>query len=184
MTGIHTLAKNLKVALILLLASALSACSSGGTKEHASCERTDWYEIGRRDGSQGATSDKLAQHQARCGEALRDESETMYTNGRNAGLVEYCEPKNGYELGRMGIAYFYVCPSTVESAFLSAFRKCQRAHDLEVESNRLNLKIDELAQRLVASQNSFDQRQIASEITQLKRTRTQKEKELATITSN
>src|SRR6202042_1372132 len=93
--------------------------------DKTACEQTDWYELGRQDGSQGQPTDRLNKHQKACAKVEPD-WETVYTNGRNAGLVEYCEPKNGYELARMGIAYYYVCPSTVEAQFLSSYRKGQQ----------------------------------------------------------
>jgi hypothetical protein len=169
--------------LSIFTALSLVGCATAN-KEQASCEATDWYETGRRDGAQGMTSDKLTEHKEKCGKSFQSDWETVYTNGRNAGLIEYCEPKNGYEMGRMGISYFYVCPSTMEPEFLSFYRKGQRAHNLEQESSDLNLKIDELTKRLTATNDGYDQRQIASELSELKQSRAQKEKELANISSN
>lgn len=167
-------------ALVMLL---ISACT-GAKVEHASCDQADWYELGRRDGSQGSTSERLNQHRQMCAKAFHANWETMYLNGRNAGLVEYCEPKNAYELGRMGIAYLYVCPSTVEQPFITSYRRGQRAHDLELENKRLDLQIDQLSQKLMVANNKYDQKEISSELTQLKKERALKDKELSKIISN
>ncbi len=174
--------KSLSV-LVLIGAVLLTGCTSSNV-EQASCDQADWYELGRRDGSQGSSSDRLDQHRHACSKQFRPDWETMYTNGRNAGLVEYCEPKNGYELGRMGIAYLYVCPSTVEPKFVEAYRKGQRAHDLELESKRLDVQIDQLNQRLLVSNNKYDQKELSTELSQLKKVRAQKEKELSNYSKN
>ena len=174
--------KNLSL-LVAFALLGLSGCSSMKSYQ-ASCDQADWYELGRRDGSQGSTSDRLTQHRQPCAKQFHSDWETMYTNGRNAGLVEYCEPKNGFELGRMGIGYMYVCPSTVEPQFLNSYRKGQRAHDLELESKRIDLQIDQLAQRLLVSNNKYDQKEMSSELEQLKKLRSVKDKELSKIISN
>src|SRR6185503_17308749 len=90
----------------------ISGCAATKVAEKAPCDQTDWYEIGRRDGSQGSPTEKLTSHEKTCRRDFRSEWEKLYTNGRNAGLVEYCDQKNAYELGRMGVKYYYVCPST------------------------------------------------------------------------
>lgn len=166
------------------IAIFLSTACSSLKVEQASCEQADWYELGRRDGSQGSPSDRLNQQRKACGKSFRADWESMYINGRNAGLVEYCEPRNAYELGRMGVAYLYVCPSTVEPQFISAYRKGQTAHDLEIESKRLDMQIDQLAQKLLLANNKYDQKELSDEMSELKKVRAQKEKELSKIIAN
>jgi hypothetical protein len=161
----------------------LAGCSSTPHDE-ASCDQADWYELGRRDGSQGAPTDKLKDHRKSCTKNFRSDWESMYTNGRNAGLVEYCDPKNGYELGRMGVGYYYVCPSTVEPQFLLSYRRGQRAHELELQSKQLDLRIDQLSQKLLVANNKYDQQELTGELDQLRKQRAQKERELAKIISN
>lgn len=159
-----------------VLIGLISACAS--KPEKATCERRDWYETGRRDGSQGATLDRMANYKKECGGQFAAFSETMYTNGRNAGLVEYCSPENSYELGRMGIAYLYVCPSTMEPEFLSGYRRGQDARKLEVENQKLDAEIDALLAKLNAEQSQYSRREIASELEQLRKTRAKNEKDL------
>ena len=84
----------------------------------------------------------------------------------------------------MGIAYLYVCPSTVEPEFLAAYRKGQRAHDLELETKNLDAQIDQLNQRLLAAANKYDQKELVGEIESLKKLRSSKDKELTKIISN
>src|SRR3954469_4991476 len=111
-------------------ALVVSACAS--KTEKASCERRDWYELGRRDGSQGLPLDRMIEYKKECGEQFNSSGETVYMNGRNAGLVEFCLPENAYELGLMGMSYLFVCPSTMETDFLASFRKGQQARVLQL----------------------------------------------------
>lgn len=180
MISLSNSGQNLRHLILPFLLLTLSACASKST-DLATCDQSDWYELGRRDGSQGISSDRLERHQKRCDKGFRSDWETMYTNGRNAGLVEYCEAKNGYDLGRMGIAYLYVCPSTVEPQFLTAYRRGQQARDLELESKKLELEIDQVSQKLLIADNQPEQQELAAELTQLKKVRAEKERQLSRI---
>lgn len=171
----------LQAALGFLLVGLISACA--GRPEKASCDARDWYETGRRDGSQGATLDRLSGYRRECGAQLAAFSETMYTNGRNAGLVEYCAPDNSFELGRMGIAYHYTCPSTMEPEFLTGYRRGQEARKLEMENQKLDAEIDALLSKLNSESSQYSQREIASELEQLRKTRAKNEKDLNKISN-
>jgi hypothetical protein len=170
--------------LALVLGFALTACSSvqkAPEPEKATCEQADWYELGRRDGSQGTPTDRLTAHQKECAKLSNPDWETIYTNGRNAGLVEYCDPKNAYELGRMGVAYYYVCPSTVEPPFLAAYRKGQQAREIEIANQKLDDQIDQLGQKLVASDSANEKKDIEKQIDELKAARAKNDQELSKI---
>ena len=162
---------------LMFAVAVFSGCASKPTV--AGCEQRDWFELGRRqDGAQGATEDQLSKHARSCGKEFRPDWETMYTNGRNAGLVEYCTPENAFELGKMGLAYMFVCPSTVEPQFLSGYRKGQRARELEIENKKLEGKIDTISERLTTSNGDFDKARVVTELMQLQARKTQNEEEL------
>lgn len=166
--------------LALGLFTILAACTS--TPDRVSCAQRDWYENGRHDGAQGATLDRLAKYKAECGNEFISSFESLYTNGRNAGLVEYCTPENAFQLGRMNISYMYTCPSTVEEQFLTAYRKGQEARQLEVANKKIDAKIDENLGRMNSAENKAERRELASEIEELKRKRAQNEKTLDKVT--
>ncbi len=165
-----------------IFAAALAiGCTSTGKVEKLSCDQKDWYELGRADGAKGATLDKFAAHKADCGDGFNAFWETMYTNGRNAGLVEFCAPENSYEMGRMGVAYHYVCPSTMEAAFLEGYRRGQQARELEIANQKLDAEIDELIAKLTQAGDQYEKRQIASELDDLRKTRAKNERALESI---
>jgi hypothetical protein len=173
----------LNVVLAAVLVLSFLGCVSAKSTDIATCEQADWYELGRRDGSQGAPTDRLTKHQKECAQQLNPEWETMYTNGRNAGLVEYCDPKNAYELGRMGVSYYYVCPSTVEPQFLGGYRRGQQARELELQNQKLDEKIDDLSQKVIQTSSIYEKKELTTELDQLKVLRAKNERELSKIIS-
>jgi hypothetical protein len=160
------------IALIGALGVALATGGCASKTEKVSCQQRDWYEIGRRDGAQGASLDRLKQYKQECGGDFSPNWETVYVNGRNAGLVDYCMPENAFELGRMGISYLYVCPSTVEPRFLAAYRRGQQARKLELKQKELDTQIDSITQRLLrADGGTYESRELSSQLDQLKKLR-------------
>lgn len=171
------LSSGLRIALVFMAVGLMSACAS--KQDKATCDKRDWFELGRRDGAQGAATDRQASYRNECGTTFSGFAETMYTNGRNAGLVEYCDVSNAYELGRMGLPYLYVCPSTIEPKFLSSYRKGQEARKLEVQNQKIDAEIDELLAKLNYVDSSYARREIASEVEQLRKERIKNDKDLS-----
>jgi len=173
---------HLSVYLTLIFSVFLSvSCTSAKKAEIVACGQRDWYETGRHDGSQGATLDRLSTYKSECGSDFESLWETMYSNARNAGLFEYCAPENSFELGRMGIAYHYVCPSTSEPEFLAGYRRGQQARDLEIQNQQLDAEIDMIVAKLTAAANTYEKRQLAGELDGLRRVRAKNERELDKI---
>lgn len=171
-----------QVLAVAALAMLFSACTTAPTEaDKPVCAKADWYELGRLDGAQGSPTERFSQHQKDCAKNFNAEWETMYNNGRNAGLVEYCDPKNAYELGRMGGTYYYVCPSTVEQAFLASYKKGQQARELELQNQKLDEQIDQVSQKLTQTSSSNEQEQLAAQLDELKKTRAKNEQELTKI---
>jgi hypothetical protein len=166
---------------VLIAFSALVGCSTldSGEKAKQSCLERDWYEVGRRDGSQGLVPDRMYRFAKECkGEDKHSDWQTIYTNGRNAGLVEYCDPKNAYDLGRSGTKYESVCPSTVEAAFLKNYDKGMTVRKLEIENQKLTSQLEALNQRLAGAKNTFEQKQLSQEIKSLKAQQSKNDRDL------
>lgn len=161
----------------------LSACSTTPLAERFSCANSDWYEIGRRDGASGAPPERWSHYHEKCGDRIDPQSEDMYRNGRNSGLVEYCTPANAFELGRMHIAYNSVCPPQMEPLFVQAYDKGSHARELDLESKRLSQRIEQLAQKLTEQRSiaSEQKAKITGELDALKEQRAQLEQEIKKI---
>jgi hypothetical protein len=176
---------NMKIkalALRSLLAGTLFisiSCVSGST-DRATCEQQDWYELGRRDGAEGIPAARLADRQKQCSKSFNPRWEAMYANGRNAGLVDYCDGRNAYELGKSEVPYFSVCPSTVEQKFLAAYHRGQDSRNIELQNQMLDNEINDLTQRIIDSKSDVEVHDLQGQLTELRSRRVQNERELRT----
>lgn len=175
----------LKHIFIVIAASAalISSCATQPPQSLSNCSNYDWYEFGRRDGARGLNLDRLEHFQNLCGEAFSGENQTMYLNGRNAALVEFCTPRNGFELGRLNIAYQAVCPMNLEEPFLQAYQKGTEARELELENKRISNRMNELSSLLgnLRAPNTEKADQLRDELEDLRRSRAQNEQQLKAI---
>ena len=87
---------------LVVLTMALGACSSMGPEE---CAATDWSAIGYEDGSRGMPTDYFSNHRKACAKHGVTADFPAYKAGRNEGLVEFCQPSRGYNLGVSGGRY-------------------------------------------------------------------------------
>src|SRR5690606_185502 len=113
---------------LFAIALSLSACTTViplpalNPDPSAACANIDWYETGRVDGTLGFSISKLDEYQTRCNETPYPVHVELYTNGRDAGLTEFCTPTTGFEAGRRGSDYTGVCPYPMEERFITHFR--------------------------------------------------------------
>jgi hypothetical protein len=118
------------------------------------CANFDWYEAGRTDGASGIPISHFKELQARCNGsgAAAETAEILFMNGRDAGLVTYCTLQMGLELGKAGEPYEGVCPSHLESRFLSAYEIGKRIRKLEGDNMELEVRIDSIFRSLEANE--------------------------------
>jgi len=111
---IYTLMVILSLVLSTLL---LSGCAVMSAED---CEVADWGEIGFQHGQSGvlANTGKLAPYIKACAKANISPDQEAYELGRAAGARVYCEPQNGFVVGRSGKHYNNICDSDLEEAFL------------------------------------------------------------------
>lgn len=172
---------NIFNSIIVAVLAVATGCAF--TQDKALCEKRDWYELGRRDGAQGQALEKMDDYVNECGRGLAERNRSVYTNGRNAGLVEYCQPENAFELGRTGIPYWHVCPSTMEPRFLEAYERGRKSRDLEASIRKLDQQIAILADQRNHSPRGFDRERIEKELHLLKRLRAQNSSQLSKSTN-
>ncbi len=165
-----------KFIFYFLWAGLLMGCASPSTPP---CADRDWYEIGRRDGARGADEGHWSRHTSHCERALSPHTITIYNNGRQAGLVEFCSPENAFHLGKVGRPAPDVCPDLSRDAFRKAYVAGQQADVLEQEIRVIDQRIDSLLARLQSeSTPSAQAKDIHAQISELRRARARNEKEL------
>lgn len=146
--------RSLALPILIAIFAGLSGCTSTPQRKETRCAGIDWWEMGRTDGVAGVEFQKgLAEHAAQCSGTTHPVDLTLYENGRDAGLVDYCSPQQGLAVGHSGSRYEHVCPSYLETSFLEQYRVGQRLFDLENEDHELEARIENLVQLLAKSQS-------------------------------
>ena len=134
----------------------ITGCASMTLEE---CLNADWRVIGYEDGAQGREASTIGRHRKACAEAGVVPDLNAYQAGRQQGLEQFCRPQNGYQLGRQGIEYRGVCPSTSEAAFLDAYSEGLKIHRLEQAFNTVNAAIEDIDERVEEAEDSISEKE-------------------------
>jgi outer membrane murein-binding lipoprotein Lpp len=118
-------------ATALLATVVLAGCSSGMSKDQ--CVMADWHMIGFEDGLQGGPADRIGVHRVACAQHQVTPNLAAYMEGRQRGLQEFCQPKNGFRVGLRGGGYANVCSGPTEPAFVDSYRYGRQIHDARTE---------------------------------------------------
>ena len=105
------------------------------------CVATDWSAIGYEDGARGYTTDRFSKHRKACAKHGITADFGSYQAGRDQGLVEYCQPGRGYDVGVNGGRYYGVCPVNQEAGFLDAYNVGHQLYTLRSNVNYANSAI-------------------------------------------
>lgn len=120
----------------VVLCVALAGCGGGKEKRLAAerdrCLMTNWKTMGYQDGSQGRDMRAFEQRGNTCSKHGVSPELDAYVEGRNAGLKEYCRPRQGFNLGASGYSYNGVCPAGLEQPFMAAYGEGKQLYDLQV----------------------------------------------------
>lgn len=125
--------------LALLAVVLLAGCASGLGKDE--CVTADWRMIGYEDGLHGYPADRIGFYRTSCAKYQVVPSLAAYSEGRDRGLVEYCQPKNGFRVGLNGAGYSNVCSGAVETAFVDSYRYGRQIHDARAELNNTQSRL-------------------------------------------
>ena len=113
----------------------LSSCASLSPEQ---CKNADWRQIGYTDGANGEPASRLQEHASACAKAGIKPDLDVYLSGRMEGLLSYCQPENGFEVGRRGRPdNVGDCPPHLRAPFLDQYRQGREINGLESEVQRL-----------------------------------------------
>ena len=115
----------------LLAAILLGACATGMSKDE--CALADWQTIGYEDGLRGFPAEHIGAHRVACAKHQVTPNLAAYTAGRERGLRDYCQPKNGFRAGLQGAGYANVCSGPNEPAFVDSYRYGRQIHVARAE---------------------------------------------------
>ncbi len=128
--------------LIPLLAALLAGCA---TLDQDECLSTDWYSLGREEGSEGASRDQYQRHREACAKHGISPDKAAYQEGYEHGLDDFCTPANGYDNGRRGYNYRGVCPAELEGGFLLGYQQGKALHNAQQRVAQYDNAIQERA---------------------------------------
>jgi hypothetical protein len=114
-----------------VLVALASGCSTGMGKDQ--CVAADWAMVGFEDGLHGWPADRIGVHRVACAKFQVTPDLTAYLAGRDKGLAEFCQPKNGFRVGLHGAGYANVCSGPTEPAFIDSYRAGRQIHDARSE---------------------------------------------------
>ena len=121
----------LSTVVLLLLASC-------ATLSPEQCQNADWRQIGYADGANGFPASRIQDHASACAKAGARPDMEAYLSGRMDGLISYCQPENGFDVGRRGAAdNAGDCAPHVRAAFLQNYRQGREVNALESQIGSL-----------------------------------------------
>jgi len=139
----------MKKCVSLFLSIAIAGLFLGcATLSKNECLESDWFEIGRRDGSMGKPRALFQQHSKACGKHGVSPDREAYYKGRDEGLKFYCTRDNGFEQGRLGQSYRYVCPSELEPVFFAGYQKGRELYQYESKVKNLENRIKSIEEQI------------------------------------
>lgn len=137
----------------LLAAALLAGCATGVSKDQ--CAAADWRTVGYEDGLRGAPADRIGAHRAGCGKHGVTPDLAAYLDGRERGLVEYCQPKNGFRVGVNGGGYANVCPARTETAFVDGYRHGRQIYEARSELRKTQSQLRSAKQNLAQTDTAM-----------------------------
>ncbi len=140
--------------LLSLVLIGLGGCASMSGDE---CATSDWSAVGYEDGSRGYTTERFSNHRKACAKHGISADFGAYQQGRSQGLIEFCQPGRGFNLGASGGRYNGVCAVDLEPEFLDAYRVGHQLYTLRSSvnsaSSQINSKEHELEDIEIAIRN-------------------------------
>jgi hypothetical protein len=130
----------LRQTILLAAAAALHLAGCTGISQ-PECQYSDWRAVGYEDGSQGRPTQEFATYRKRCANHGVTPDFGAYQQGREAGLVDYCQESRGFQEGSAGRRYAGVCPADSEAGFLHGYHDGRTLHDLESGLRQTNRRI-------------------------------------------
>ena len=123
---------------LFLVGVLLSGCAVMSEEE---CVYSDWAAVGYEDGADGRSSDRFGDYRRVCADYGITPDFQAWQAGREQGLVEYCQPIRGFQVGQSGGSYNGVCSSNLESDFLAAYRMGAELYGLRSNLNAIHSRV-------------------------------------------
>jgi len=153
-----------RIALALVLA-ALAGCASMSKEE---CLTANWVDVGTRDGQNGEPRSRFADHVEACREAGVRADQGQYMAGWERGIVVFCTPHNGFEVGRRGRYYSNgTCPPALEPGFRHGYDRGSDIYRAQQEVDRIQNSIRDKQRKLDQAKKDSERRELRRDLSDL-----------------
>ena len=132
--------------LVMLAAIGLAGCASISKEE---CRAIDWRTVGYEDGATGQGVERLSGRRQACAKHGVVPDLAAYRLGREEGLLEFCQPANGFRVGTSGRGYGGACPQQLAAEF-------SEAYDAGRELWRLERQVTDAINGIAARRNEIE----------------------------
>jgi hypothetical protein len=159
-----------RLVALMLIVIMLSGCAAMSEEE---CVYSDWTAVGYEDGADGRSSDRFGDYRRACADHNIIPDFQAWQAGREQGLIEFCQPLRGFQVGESGGYYDGVCNSNLEPAFLDAFRLGAELYSLRSDLNVVASRVvtnSEAIQRIDSDVAGIESRIILDDTTPAQRT--------------
>ncbi|MEO8837127.1 MAG: DUF2799 domain-containing protein [Herbaspirillum sp.] len=155
-----------RLALIALI-FGLAGCASMSKDE---CLTANWNEVGLRDGQNGEARGMFSSHVKACKEAGVIPDRNQYMAGYERGIVRFCVPSTGLEVGRRGRSYETgTCSLAQEPAFLAAYRRGYDVYRAQQEVDRVNSRMRDTQNRLNSTKDEARRKELRRDLRDMDR---------------
>lgn len=124
-----------------ILTVCVVLASGCATLDKDECLHADWRLIGFQDGVAGKSATAVDNYRKDCASHSVVPDLDAYQAGRKEGLLQYCQPDNGYRLGAAGHGYSPVCPVTAGADFRAAYNEGREIYLARSEVNSTHAQI-------------------------------------------
>ena len=146
--------RSLLTAMAAVIAAMLAGgCATGMGKDE--CSTADWRLIGYEDGLRGFPSERIGAHRVACARHQVTPDLAAWMEGRERGLVEYCQPRNGYRVGLNGGSYANVCPAAAEAGFVDGLQWGRQIHVARADLRGTQAQLRGARDALVRTDNAI-----------------------------
>jgi hypothetical protein len=125
-------------------------CASLNKQE---CLNADWQSIGFEDGSRGYSSTRIGNHRKACAKFNVKPDFDLYQQGYSQGARQFCQPRNGYNLGLRGASYGVICPDDLQDRFVMAYREGKEIYRVKSTLNAYQKNLDHLLEVMDANRD-------------------------------
>jgi hypothetical protein len=148
----------------IMATALLVSCFGCATLSKNECLQADWFEIGRRDGTMGNPRAVFQKHHEACIKHGAKADRDAYYAGRTEGLKSYCTEESGFEQGRRGRTYKYVCPSEMESKFLTGYARGKELYKIESKIASLERRLKRIEKEIKMKEKKLYSSKLSDEM--------------------